>query len=189
MARGEPNDSSWITTYSGLPFWPLEPRVEDVRIEDIAHALSNVCRWSGHVKKFYSVANHCYLISFLVPEEFALEGLLHDASEAYLSDLSRPIKHNKGLGEIYKEVEYRLEEVIAKKFGLIFPYPKEVKQADSRMLLTEKADLMNGNWEELCALGETQPYVIKIEPVLPEEMEKLFIGRYNEIRNWRVQGR
>lgn len=91
-------DNSWIQTFSGRQFFPLEPRVEDVCIEDIAHGLSNLCRYAGHCECFYSVAQHCLLVSRVVPREHALRGLLHDASEAYLIDVPRPIKHSIGGG-------------------------------------------------------------------------------------------
>jgi hypothetical protein len=84
----------WIQTYSGRQFWPLDPRVEDVHLEDIAHALSNVCRYTGHVREFYSVAEHSVHVSWSCEPEDALWGLLHDASEAYLADMARPVKQN-----------------------------------------------------------------------------------------------
>src|ERR1017187_10636100 len=76
-----------ITTFSGIHFWPLLPNPADIRIEDIAHALSNQCRFAGHAREFYSVAEHSVRVSQLCPPEDALWGLLHDASEAYLTDV------------------------------------------------------------------------------------------------------
>lgn len=186
MARGDPNDSSWIITYSGKPFWPLEPREEDIRIEDIAHALSNCCRWTGHVKDFYSVGQHSIYVSKNVSSQSELWGLLHDASEAYLVDLARPIKYAPGLGEIYLKIEKQLEYVIAKKFGLPLDIPKDVKEADGRLLLTEKRDLMNGNWTEPDRAGckaESQPYDFPIIPWEPKYTEEQFLARFNALRN------
>src|SRR5689334_10911717 len=79
-----------MTTFSGEPFWPLDPQPEDIRIVDIAHALSLQCRFNGHTKFHYSVAQHSLIMSFNVPLQFALEALLHDAAEAYIGDLIRP---------------------------------------------------------------------------------------------------
>ena len=100
-------------TYTGRQFFPLTPRQEDIDIEDIAHSLSRLCRFNGHCKSFYSVAEHSYRISYIVPPEFALWGLLHDAGEAYLSDLPRPIKHQ--IPE-FIEIEERLLKDITKVY-------------------------------------------------------------------------
>src|SRR5258708_302056 len=83
---------NWMQTYTGRAYWPADPRAEDVCIEDIAHALSLLCRYTGHCKRFYSVAEHSILISQVVPPEYAFFGLMHDAQEAYINDLARPIK-------------------------------------------------------------------------------------------------
>src|SRR6267378_1608096 len=96
---------AWIVTYSGLQFYHLAPTPEMVCIEDIAHALSQTCRWTGHTKFHYSVAQHSIYCSFLVPAEHALAALLHDASEAYLGDMNRPLKHYTDAGPAYMKVE------------------------------------------------------------------------------------
>ena len=85
--------TAWIITYSGKKFYHLAPSAEMVDIVDIAHALSLTCRWTGHTRYHYSVAQHSWYFSYLVPKEFALSALLHDASEAYLGDMNRPLKH------------------------------------------------------------------------------------------------
>lgn len=81
----------WMMTYSGRAFWPLDPRADEIDPLDIAHALSMLCRYGGHVRRFYSVAEHCVLMSHAVAPEHALWALLHDATEAYMVDLPRPI--------------------------------------------------------------------------------------------------
>ena len=137
----------WISTYLGVPFWPMDPRIEDVRLEDIAHALSRQCRFAGHCDRFYSVAQHCVHVSELVPFEHRLWALLHDAPEAYLVDLPRPIKHSPGIGEEYQAVEANLMRVICRRFGLPFSEPASVKRADEVMLETERRDLHpRGRW-------------------------------------------
>jgi hypothetical protein len=128
----------WIQTYSGIQFWPLDPREEDILIEDIAHALSMQCRFGGHCHRFYSVAEHCCHVSDRCPE-FPLWGLLHDAAEAYLTDVIRPIKPY--LTE-YKGIEDHLMYHIANRFGLEHDMPYNVKVADLRILTTEVGQLL-----------------------------------------------
>ena len=108
---------NWIQTFTGGRFYPTDPQVDDVKIRDIAHALSNQCRFAGHTRKFYSIAQHCYLVSQVCDPADALDGLLHDAAEAYMCDMPRPIKYSPGL-EGFKELEKKIEAVIQKRFDL-----------------------------------------------------------------------
>jgi 5'-deoxynucleotidase YfbR-like HD superfamily hydrolase len=107
-------DTCWIQTYSGIKMHPLSPTEEEISIEDIAHALSNLCRFTGHCNKFYSVAQHSVLVSVYSPRDYAMWGLLHDASEAYLNDIARPIKISDEYNT-YRKIEENLMKVIAKK--------------------------------------------------------------------------
>ena len=128
---------------SGQPFWPLDPRPEEVRIEDIAHALSNQCRFSGHTLTFYSVAQHSCLVSDHCPC-FPLWGLLHDAAEAYLVDLPRPVKQSlreQGVF-IFDQIETVIMAAVCHRFGLDPVEPREIKAADDLLLVTEARDLM-----------------------------------------------
>ena len=100
---------TWIQTHSGIAFDLLKPTPDMIVIDDIAHALSNLCRFTGH-SKFYSVAQHSRLASFMVSEQFALQALMHDASEAYLTDISAPLKALPCMAE-YKKLEAKLEEL------------------------------------------------------------------------------
>lgn len=129
----------WMQTISGKQFWPLDPRPEDFDIEDIAHALSNVCRFGGHTKFFYTVAEHCVHVSKVCDPEHALEGLLHDATEAYIGDMVRPLK--RSLPE-YKVIENRIAEALARRFGLTYPWPHSVKKADEGVLMAEQRALL-----------------------------------------------
>ncbi len=148
----------WIETYTGKKFWPLDPRPEDVCIEDIAHALSNTCRYNGHCKHFFSVAQHSlncanYTLRIYGRNRYALLTLLHDAAEAYVSDIARPIKPFV-LG--FQEIEDNCQEVILEALGIAPPttfVSKEfIKQIDSIMLVTEAKELMLfdgwGKWTE-----------------------------------------
>lgn len=129
----------WIQLISGEPFWPLDARPGEVEPGDIAWSLSMQCRYAGHVRRFYSVAEHSVMVSRLVPPEHALWGLLHDASEAYLVDLPRPVKRNM---PDYLAHEDALMMVIAERFGLPWPMPDAVKQVDTGMLHVERRCLL-----------------------------------------------
>src|SRR5690348_18006267 len=105
-----------IHTFTGRTFCPLDPKPEDIDIQDIAHALSCQCRFTGHSRKFYSVAEHCVRVSLLVSPDLQLAALLHDASEAYLSDVARPIKRLPAMAE-YRRTEEALQRQIYLCFG------------------------------------------------------------------------
>lgn len=133
----------WIQTFSGGRIWPLDPRPGEIHIVDIAHSLSMQCRFNGHTSEFYSVAEHCCHVHDLLPAPLKRAGLLHDASEAYLCDLPRPLKKSPGFGTLYQAVERELEATIAARFGFDFPYASAVHDADARLLATEAAQLMS----------------------------------------------
>lgn len=181
MSTVEQRHTDWIQTYTGRQFWPLDPREEDVDIVDIAHALSNICRYGGHVEQFYSVAQHCVFASHIVPAKFALYGLLHDASEAYLIDVPRPIKHELGM-EVYRAAESKLQALIYESFGLDPEEPECVKVADNQLLKTEQRDLLKpppAPWKDY----GVEPLRHKLIPWTPEQSENTFIGRYVELIN------
>ncbi len=143
-----PRIGDWILTFTGVEFWPIDPRPDEIRIEDIAHALSMQCRFSGHCSQFYSVAEHSLRVAELVPEKDKLYALLHDASEAYLVDLPRPIKRHTAIGAHYRIAEESLMAAISWKFGLP-PEPFTVGAADKAMLCIEARDLLpNNSWWE-----------------------------------------
>ncbi len=168
------HEGNWILTFTGKRFHPMAPKVEDLCIEDIAHALSNNCRFTGHVRSYYSVAQHCVLASHLVPEEHALAALLHDASEAYLSDLARPVKRHRDM-QSYRDAEQVLESCIMSRFNVDI-YHEEVKKVDNKLLCTERRDLMPvaASWPT----DEKDCYPTKILPCSPREAELRFLARY-----------
>lgn len=127
-------------TASGRPFWPMDPRPEDIFLSDIAHHLSLECRFGGACAWHYSVAQHSISVSRLVSPENALWGLLHDAAEAYLKDIPRPLKVE--LGNVYRNAEARVLACVAVRFGLAFLIPPEVHEVDNRVLMTERAVLL-----------------------------------------------
>ena len=171
-----------IETASGREFNFLEPTQDSISIEDIAHALSNICRYTGHVRDFYSVAQHSVLVARIVEEmgrpELALRALLHDAAEAYIGDVSSPLK--KLLPE-YRRIEAIVSAAIDRKFGFDGPEPPEVRRADYIALLTEKRDLMpnTGIWPEY---RDIAPRERPASPMEPFRAETLFLNKYHELR-------
>lgn len=132
MEKKNKKSVEYIHTWTGKEFNFLDVKTEDICIEDIAHALSLQCRFNGHIGEFYSVAEHSMMVADLVAEEtedptVILTALLHDASEAYLGDIVSPLKQ---FLPDYKKFELMVEEKIAEKFSLIFPFPEVVGKAD-----------------------------------------------------------
>lgn len=172
-----------MQTFTGRQFWPIDPRPDEVHIEDIAHALSNTCRYAGHCKRFYSVAEHSVLVSRAVGEEDALWGLLHDASEAYLADVVKPAKR---FIPGYVEAEARLMKAICERFKLPLECPERVKACDEAILGDELAAVMGP--EPKSWMLERYPLGVKIECWDPEEAKARFLERYvilNTRREWR----
>lgn len=142
--------SGWIQTYTGRRFYPLDPKVEDIDLADIAHALGNLCRFGGHGGRFYSVAQHSIGVAGIVPKHLALWGLMHDAAEAYLCDIPSPIKKDSRFEE-YRKAEQRIMAKVCEKFGMDPYEPPYVKEADIKMFAIESCSLfphhMVQEWE------------------------------------------
>lgn len=169
---------NWMQTYTGLQFWPLDPHFSEVHIEDIAHALAHACRFGGHCERFYSVAEHSVLVSLVVPPKLALMGLLHDAAEAYVVDIPRPIKPYL-VG--YKEIEQRVWEAIAARFALSVDMPQSIKDADNAVLLAEAEAIMKPHPAPWSVPGE--PARVFVTGWKPELAKELFLKRYAEIKS------
>lgn len=163
MNYGLYNEDPVIKTYSGIWFNPIHPTPDMIIIEDIAHALSHQCRFGGHVPKFYSVAQHSYECSLRVRDK--LSALLHDASEAYLIDIPRPIKQKL---TNYKEIEDNLMKIIASKFGFQYPLSPEVKEIDEIMLQLE--------WENFMIHTKSDLHILA-------DPKKVFLQRFKELSN------
>jgi hypothetical protein len=129
-------------TISGRRIDLRRPRPEDICIEDIAHALARQCRFAGHVLEHYSVAQHSMIVSVLCDPVDALWGLLHDAAEAYISDLPYPVKSFRGIAAPYQALETRVQHAICRKFGLPAGMPASVHAADKQLAYAEMYDLM-----------------------------------------------
>ena len=170
--------SPTILLRSGGYFDFTDPEGSPILIQDIAHALSHVCRFTGHTRHFYSVAQHSVLVSQIVPPQDAMAALLHDATEAYLGDVSRPLK---SLLPDYKALEARVEAAIFKRFSLPATLPASVHHADAVLLLTEKRDLMPDS-EPWPGFDGVEPLPMRIGCWDPAYARFKFYHRFAELR-------
>lgn len=173
-------------TFTGLYVEPLDLEPSLIRVEDVAHALSNQCRFSGHVREFYSVAEHSVrvtralesgVIAGDVPLDVLRWGLMHDAAEAYLTDVARPLKDDAYFGRAYRGAEARAMTAVAERFELEGREPSVVKVADMVLLATERRDLLpaNGTWG---ILDGVEPLETTIRPWTPKRAERAFLATY-----------
>lgn len=170
----------YIETYSGLRVHFNDINEKVITIYDIAHSLSQICRFTGHTKEFYSVAQHSVLVAdaqITLAEKRA--GLLHDASEAYVNDLPSPLKACTDLGD-YKNLENRFHAIINEKYQINDGMTPNIKKADLVALFTEKRDVLNksSDW----GWGENiEPFKDTIIPLPPKEAKELFLKRFIEL--------
>ena len=173
-----------IQTVGGRRVRPLDPTPGDIELEDVAHALSNLCRFGGHSRVFFSVAQHSCLVADAVAEsggsaDDTLWALLHDAAEAYLGDLANPLKHST-YGEGYRVAENRLQAAVCARFGLPVEPPELVKQVDRAMLASERRALMVDVWE-WPELEGVEALEVEIEPWPPERARAEFVRRFAKL--------
>jgi hypothetical protein len=178
----------WIQTHSGRQYHIQNPSLEEVYIDDIAHALAHQCRFAGQCSRFYSVAEHSVHVSKNVPNQHALVGLLHDATEAYLHDITRPLK---GLLPGYRVLEDLSWFVIASKFSLPLLLPQCVKDADAAMVFAERRLLFPDRVGEGSDWGHglEEPSVLPDVGHLgwkPEHAKRAFYDRFFELTNTAV---
>jgi hypothetical protein len=166
-----------ILLHSGEYFDFVEPHKSAFTIDDIAHGLSNVCRFAGQSERFYSVAEHSIYVSQIVPPRDALAALMHDAAEAFIGDVSKPLK---GLLPEYKAIEDRVEAAIFERFNIPLPLPKSVKWADITMLATEKFHVMR-NHDDWDYTAGRKMIDMNIECWLPSVAKHQFLCRFNEL--------
>ena len=164
----------WMQTWSGGRFYPMDPQPDDIDPADIAHALSLLCRYGGHVDRFYSVAEHCVLMSQQVSPENALAALLHDATEAYVVDVPRPLKRYL---PAYQTIESLVWHALAARFGVGTELPLEVEAADNRIILTERDALMPRVTLPWYQDGRYLPLPVTIEGWSPPEAEQRYLAR------------
>lgn len=166
-----------VKTFSGKQFDALSPDIDKIDLMDIAHSLSKQCRFNGQTMWFYSVAQHSVHVAEILPLKYKKWGLLHDAPEAYIGDIIRPVKQHL---ELFMELEEVYMKIIAERFGLEWPMPEIVDVADNTILATEKRDLMNpALLEENELIVEPMPQIIK--PWDPEIAKARFLQKWNEI--------
>lgn len=164
-----------INTFTGKRVNPLELKPEDVDIMDIARSLANKCRYNGHCGRFYSVAEHSFLIASTVSKEAKITALLHDAPEAYfIGDVPRPIK--EAIPEIGR-IEARVWSVIKERFGLNNSHEEEVKEADDRILCTEA--LVFHHMGEFPCCQELEPLDIRLIMMDPTQAWATFLTAFN----------
>lgn len=169
MTRSGP----YIQLASGRRFYVLDPRPEDIEIEDIATSLSNQCRFTGHCR--YSIAQHSVHVSMICPEGYQLWGLLHDASEMVVGDLNHVVKYLPEM-EVYRNIEKKIMIAVCDRFGLTRGKPECVHFADKVMQSTEARDFMHPTGQSQEDWDETWgPWVEKFPP-LPEKMFTLPAG-------------
>jgi len=179
MVEDNGREKIWCETYSGMRVYPTYFQECGVNIEDIAHALSNQCRYNGHTKKFYSVAEHCvHMCDYAMDEgRTAAEGLhalLHDACEAYIGDIPRPIKC--AVPKL-KEVETEIDRVIGKVFGLPAKKPDWLDELDARIVVDERAQAMSRSGHKWVH-DVLEPLGVIIGFWKPQDAKLLFLRRY-----------
>lgn len=174
-------DDCWIGLLSGAQMNYNAPEDSDVTLDDLASALSNICRFSGHLPCFYSVAQHLVNTSRIVPPELAFDALMHDTAEAFTNDLPTPLKWTL---PVFKVLEEKIEAAMADKFGFNYPYPPEVKVADTEMLLLEKTyvKLDAQVWPMYDGIPfEHQKDKVDLKGWTPSRAKREFLKRYHEL--------
>jgi len=181
-------EDTFIRTFTGRKFWPLNPDPADLCIEDIAHALSQTCRFTGHTWTTYSFAEHSVRVSETVQSlmierrlcwdpRVTLWALLHDAPGAYLQTLPSPLKRSPHLGPLYRAYEALVMEAVIDRFGLDSIEPPIVKEADEILLATEKRDLITGSQPD----GGYAPLAGVIDPWSAQLAKGFFLQRFRQL--------
>ena len=175
-------ERGFVPTFTGKALDVINPNPDDICIEDIAHGLSNLCRWAGQIRTFYSVAEHSIWVSYFVDPLWAYEALMHDSAEAYLNDITRGVKNKLPK---YKRIEENLLFHIAAKF-LFFPedfWPDLVKNADNEVGGNEIRDLVtNGPERFFPTFTPKRTISLTGDRMTPVEAERAFLWRFNQIK-------
>lgn len=175
----------WIETFSGKQISYVEPDVNQICIEDISHALAHICRFNGHSVRMYSVAEHCCLMADYAASTGkyhsyeVIEVLMHDAAEAYITDIPRPLKL---LLPDFKLIEERLEIKIAKRFNMLYPRDPYIKELDNRILLDEREQVMNKSQHHWNLIGATEPLGVEVRFWTPYQAKLEFMNRFEHHR-------
>lgn len=172
-----------IRLRSGTLFNYNAPHESEVRIDDIAAALSKVCRFAGHIPYFYSVAQHAINTSLIVSPQHAFTALMHDTAEAFTNDLPTPLK---AVIPAFRELEERIESAMGARFGFQYPLPQEVRHADLQMLAIEKAYIKgdHSRWDVLDGVKYLHLLdLVNLEHEPTAKIEQNFLDRFEELRN------
>lgn len=172
----------WIQTFTGRQFWPLDPRPCDVDIADIAHALAHDCRFGGHCRRFYSVAEHSVLLSRAVAPKFRLAALMHDAPEGYLRDLVRPVKRTM---PAYRTAETAIWLAICARFDLAPELPAAIHEADNRILVDERRQNMAPPPAPWADAEQVEPLGVSLRFWTPVEAEFWFLTEFDYLTGGR----
>lgn len=166
-----------ILLASGNYFDMLNPEGSAFTIGDVARGLSNVCRFAGQCERFYSVAEHSVYVSMIAPPEHAYAALMHDAAEAFIGDVTKPLKE---LLPEYRALEKRVEAAVFARFDVPTPMPPSVKEADVVMLATEQLQLMRNRDDWDWTRGR-EPAAISIAAFAPADAYRFFMWRFREL--------
>lgn len=169
-----------IMLRSGAWFDFCAPASSSFTIEDIAHGLAHTCRYSGQCADFYSVAEHSILVS-QVAEGCEFEALLHDAAEAFVGDITRPLKQM--LPE-YKKIETDVERAVLERFGVPWPLPEKVKWADLRVLAAEQKQIMPLGTDDWARSQQIEPAQIVVRYLSPKEAKHVFLERFEALHSY-----
>ena len=174
----------WMQTFTGIAFYPLDPKPEDIDPMDIAHGISMQCRYNGHVSRFYSVAEHCVLMSYWMEEiggaspNDVLYALLHDGTESYVGDMVRPLKKHMPNFSMAEDV---VMIAIATRFGLESPeMPQTVRDADNRILLDERAELLKAP-PHAWSIEGLEPLGVRVQGWDPFVAKEMYLTRLEEL--------
>lgn len=183
-AQGPPAPGPYLQTVSGRWVNPFDPDPDQLDAGDIGRALANQCRFGGHSRVFYSVAQHSVIVSELVERaggdtEDVFAALMHDASEAYLGDMPHPLKHRSPLGAAFMEAEDRLEQSLRDRFKLKADVP-EIKRADRRLLATERRAFSDEIWH-WPELEGVEPLALELTAWAPDDAARAFAERFHEL--------
>jgi 5'-deoxynucleotidase YfbR-like HD superfamily hydrolase len=183
-----PAPGPYLQTVSGRWVNPFDPDPEQLDVGDIARSLANQCRFGGHCRVFYSVAQHSVIVSQLVEQrggdvEDVFAALMHDASEAYLGDMPHPLKHRSPLGAAFKAAEEHLERAIRDRFR-IKPEVPAIKPADRALLATERRAFSAETWH-WPELEGVEPLDLELEAWSPDAAARAFAERYEALERRR----
>lgn len=168
----------WIQTFTGRQFWPLDPRPDEIDIADIAHALAHDCRFGGHCRRYYSVAEHSVLLSRMVAPCHRLAALMHDSPEGYLRDLVRPVKRTM---PAYRAAETAIWRAICTRFELPTDLPAEVHEADNRILVDERQQNMAPPPAPWSVEEQVAPLGVSLRFWSPIEAEFWFLTEFDHL--------